>query len=150
MKTSQRGIDLIKKYEGLVLYAYQCPSMVWTIGYGHTSGVYQGMTITEKQAEEFLREDLKIYENGVFSSCGFNPNQNEYDAMVSFAYNCGTAGLLGSTLYKNICKGVRDVSTITANFQGWSYGGGKRIEGLYRRRTKEAAMLLNADYTCNN
>ena len=93
MKTSQRGIELIKKYEGLVLYAYQCPSMVWTIGYGHTNGVYQGMTITEREAEEFLREDLKIYEKGVFSSCGFNPTQNEFDAMVSFAYNCGNGAL---------------------------------------------------------
>ena len=93
MKTSQKGIDLIKKYEGLVLYAYQCPSKVWTIGYGHTSGVYAGMTITEQQAEEFLKQDLKIYENGVFSSCGFNPTQNEFDAMVSFAYNCGNGAL---------------------------------------------------------
>ena len=93
MKTSQRGINLIKKYEGLSLKAYQCPSKVWTIGYGHTKGVYAGMTITEKQAEEFLREDLRIYENGVFSSCGFNPTQNEFDSMVSFAYNCGNGAL---------------------------------------------------------
>ena len=93
MKTSQKGIDLIKKYEGLSLTAYQCPSKVWTIGYGHTKGVFPGMTITEKQAEEFLKQDLIIYENGVMKSCGFMPNQNEFDAMVSFAYNCGNGAL---------------------------------------------------------
>ena len=75
--------------------------------------------------------------------------QNEFDALISFAYNCGTGGLLGSTLYKNVCNGVRDINTITSNFVAWSNGGGKRIEGLYRRRNKEADMFLNADYTGN-
>ena len=93
MKTSQRGIDLIKKYEGLVLHAYQCPSKVWTIGYGHTKGVYPEMTITEKQAEEFLKQDLIYYEFGVMTTCGFKPTQNEFDSMVSFAYNCGNGAL---------------------------------------------------------
>ncbi len=57
--------------------------------------------------------------------------------------------ILGSTLYKNVCAGIRDKNTITSNFQAWSNCGGKRIEGLYRRRTKEAAMFLNGDYTGN-
>ena len=69
-------------------------------------------------------------------------NQNEFDALVSFSYNCGTDGLINqSTLYKNVVAGVRDSATITANFQAWSNGGGMRIEGLYRRRIKEAAMF---------
>jgi len=75
--------------------------------------------------------------------------QNEFDALVSMAYNIGTGGLLGSTLYKNVVAGVKDSATITANFQAWSNGGGQRIEGLYRRRTKEVAMFLNGDYTGN-
>ncbi|BCZ47212.1 hypothetical protein psyc5s11_32790 [Clostridium gelidum] len=58
-------------------------------------------------------------------------------------------GLLGSTLYRNVCNGVRDINTITSNFVAWSNGGGKRIEGLYRRRNKEVDMFLNADYTEN-
>ena len=62
MKISQNGIDLIKKYEGCHLTAYKCPSNVWTIGYGHVIGVTEGMTITQQQAEDFLREDLNRYE----------------------------------------------------------------------------------------
>lgn len=133
MRTSQKGIDLIKKYEGLVLYAYQCPSMVWTIGYGHTNGVYQGMTITEQQAEEFLREDLKIYENGVFSSCGFNPNQNEFDAMVSFAYNCGNGALA------EINHSREEFRRYIQQYCHDSFGN--VLLGLQRRRREELALF---------
>ena len=133
MKTSQRGIDLIKKYEGLSLNAYQCPSMVWTIGYGHTSGVYAGMTITEKQAEEFLREDLKIYENGVFSSCGFNPTQNEFDAMVSFAYNCGNGALA------EINHSREEFRRYMQQYCHDSFGN--VLLGLQRRRREELALF---------
>ncbi|MDU5105002.1 MAG: hypothetical protein E6240_21655 [Clostridium butyricum] len=75
--------------------------------------------------------------------------ENEEGAVSEQAI-CGTAGLLSSTLYKNVVAGIRDSNTITSNFQAWSNGGGKRIEGLYRRRTKEASMFLYGDYTGNN
>ena len=67
MKTSQNGINLIKRFEGCKLTAYKCPAGVWTIAYGHTVGVYSGMKITQQQADEFLKQDLVVYENHVNS-----------------------------------------------------------------------------------
>ena len=83
-------------------------------------------------------------------SKGITLKQCQFDALISMAYNVGEQGLLGSTLYKNICNGVRDENTIISNFTAWSNGGGHRIEGLYRRRCKEANMFLYGDYTGNN
>ena len=75
--------------------------------------------------------------------------QNEFDSLCSFAYNCGVAALFGSTLYKNIIVGIKDSATIISNFQAWSNAGGRRIEGLYKRRTKESAIFLKGDYVGN-
>ncbi|OOM81939.1 phage lysozyme [Clostridium puniceum] len=113
----------------------------------------QGISeVTEEQATSMLKDWINNKHAPVIKldlDCrGITLNQNEFDALVSFAYNCGTGGLLNSTLYRRICEGVRDSSLIT-NFQAWSNGGVRRIEGLYRRRTKEAAMFLNSDYTGN-
>ena len=90
MKTSQKGIDLIKNFEGCRLDAYKCPAGVWTIGYGHTGNVHKGMAITQEAAEAFLREDLVKFELkvGKYDSA-YHWNQNEFDALVSFAYNIG-------------------------------------------------------------
>ena len=71
-------------------------------------------------------------------------------SLISFSFNCGVGALLGSTLYKNVVNGVRNSGTIMSNFTAWSNGGGRRIEGLYRRRVKEAKMFLYGDYTGNN
>ena len=109
--------------------------------------------VTKQEATEMLKDLInKKYAPIIkadLDSKGIILKQNEFDAFVSFSYNCGTAGLLSSTLYKNVVAGIRDSNTITSNFQAWSNGNGKRIEGLYRRRTKEAAMFLNSDYTGN-
>ena len=90
MKTGQAGIDLIKKFEGCRLTAYKCPAGVWTIGYGHTAGVKQGQKITAAQAEIYLKADLEKYEKKVDKYGSYNWNQNEFDALVSFAYNVGS------------------------------------------------------------
>lgn len=110
-------------------------------------------SVTESQATSMLKDLLnKKYASSIKSnldSKGITLTQNQLDALVSMAYNIGISSLLGSTLFKNVVSGIRDSKTILSNFQAWSNGGGKRIEGLYRRRTKEAAMFLNADYTGN-
>ena len=98
MKTSNNGLQLIKNFEGCRLTAYKCPAGVWTIGYGHTAGVKQGMTITQEQADNYLKSDLVIYENHV-NNLNRSFNQNEFDALVSFTYNCGAGSL--QTLCKN-------------------------------------------------
>lgn len=152
---SQECIDFIKSWEGFYPEPYVDCVGVLTLGYGMTGDEIKGLSsVTEPQASEMLKNLINTqYANVIKSDLddkGVTLTQNEFDSFASFSYNCGTGALLGSTLYRNVVAGVRDPDTITANFQAWSNGGGQRIEGLYRRRTKEAAMFLYADYTGNN
>ncbi|NFO03104.1 cell wall-binding protein [Clostridium botulinum] len=152
---SDKCINFIKSWEGFFSKPYYDVVGVLTLGYGMTGDEIKGLSsVTESQATEMLKDLVNNkYAKAIkddLDSKKITLKQNEFDALVSFAYNCGTGGLLGSTLYKNVCAGIRDTNTITSNFQAWSNGGGKRIEGLYRRRTKEAAMFLDGDYTGNN
>lgn len=152
---SDECINFIKSWEGFYPNKYVDCVGVLTQGYGLTGDEIKDLpdTITEKQASDILKDLVnnkyaKVIKHDLDSK-GITLKQNEFDALVSFAYNCGTQGLLGSTLYKNVCEGIRDYDTILSNFTAWSNGGGRRIEGLYRRRVKEAAMFLKADYTGN-
>ena len=81
MKISENGIFLIKSFEGCRLSAYLCPAGVWTIGYGHTAGVNKGQLITQAQAEEYLKSDLRKYE-GYVETTGLTLNQSQFDALV--------------------------------------------------------------------
>lgn len=122
MKISEKGIDMIKHFEGLVLTAYQCQAGVWTIGYGHTAGVKRGDTITVKQAEKFLKKDLENFEDGVNKLiAGIKPKllQHQYDMLVSFAFNLGVGALRSSTLLKKLK--ARDISGAAAEFPRWVY-----------------------------
>ena len=138
MKTSQRGINLIKEFEGLRLTAYRCPAGVYTIGYGHTRGVKRGMTITEEEASAFLTADLRKSEKAVerYDSV-YHWNQNEYDALVSFTFNCGVANL--RALLRN---GQRNRSQIAATLPLYRKAGGKVLKGLVHRRAAEKALFL--------
>lgn len=133
MKTSQTGINLIKEFEGCVLHAYKDPIGVWTIGYGHTVGVKQGQKLTQKQAEEYLKSDLKIYENGV-TNTKLKLNQNQFDALVSFAYNCGVGSL------KTLISG-RTLGQIAEALLLYNKAGGKTLAGLVRRRKAEKELF---------
>ena len=137
---SKKGIELIKKYEGLRLTAYKCPAGVWTIGYGHTKGVKEGQKITNSQAEELLKEDLRVFENGV-NKWNLQINQYQFDALVSFAFNLGLANLGKSTLLKKVQANPQD-KTIKDEFLKWVNAGGSKIEGLVRRRNEEAEMYF--------
>nr|WP_322018287.1 glycoside hydrolase family protein [Clostridium butyricum] len=152
---SEQAIDFIKSWEGFYSEPYYDCVGVKTLGYGMTGEEIKGIEyVTKQEATEMLKDLInKKYAPIIkadLDSKGIILKQNEFDAFVSFSYNCGTAGLLSSTLYKNVVAGIRDSNTITSNFQAWSNGGGKRIEGLYIRRTKEASMFLYGDYTGNN
>lgn len=140
MKTSQKGIDLIKKFEGCRLEAYRCPAGVWTIGYGHTKGVQNGLKITQAQAEEFLREDLKVYEQAVESCVKVPLSQNQFDALVSFCYNCGSGALKTSTLLRLLNEGK--YKNAAEQFLRWNKVGGKVFAGLTRRREEERVIFL--------
>ena len=138
MKTSQRGINLIKQFEGVRLTAYKCPAGVYTIGYGHTRGVQRGMKITEEEASAFLTDDLFNSEKAVerYDSV-YHWNQNEFDALVSFTFNCGAANL--RALLRN---GRRNRSQIAAALPLYRKAGGKVLKGLERRRAAEKALFL--------
>ena len=138
MKTSQRGINLIKEFEGLRLTAYRCPAGVYTIGYGHTRGVKRGMKITEEEASAFLTADLRNSEKAVERYVGiYHWNQNEFDALVSFTFNCGATNL--RSLLRN---GRRNREQIAAALPLYRKAGGKVLKGLERRRAAEKALFL--------
>ena len=152
---SDACIDFIKSWEGYYATPYYDCVGVKTLGYGMTGEEIEGIGyVTEEQATQMLKDWInKKYAPPIkkdLDSKGVTLKSNEFHSLVSFAYNCGVGALLGSTLYKNICNGVRDENTIISNFTAWSNGGGHRIEGLYRRRCKEANMFLYGDYTGNN
>jgi lysozyme len=139
MKISNKGIDLIKHFEGCETTAYKCPAGVWTIGYGHIKGVQEGDVITEQQAHDMLVEELNEYENYINSSVTSALNQDQFDAMVSWVYNLGNGNLNTSTLLKVLNNG--DYDAVPAQIMRWNKAGGKVLEGLTRRRKAEADLF---------
>ena len=138
---TQQGLDLIKKYEGLRLEAYKCPAGVWTIGYGHTKGVVKGMKITKEEAEKLLQQDVSVFELQVINTVG-KLSDCKIDALVSFAYNVGIAAFRNSTLCRKV-KANSDDPAIRNEFMKWIYAGGKKLQGLERRRKEEAEMYFS-------
>lgn len=137
---SPAGVELIKSHEGLSLKAYPDPGSggePWTIGYGHTGGVKRGDVITQSQADAFLRDDLRRFERAV-SRLAPNTTQNQFDALVSFAFNLGEGNLEKSTLLKKHNAG--DYAGAAKEFIRWNRAAGKVLNGLTRRRTEEAAL----------
>lgn len=142
MKTSQAGIELIKRFEGCRLTAYKpIPAeQYYTIGYGHYGpDVMPGMRITQTQAEAILTEDLKKYEYAVNSTL-LILNQNQFDALVSFSYNCGIGSLRSLTKR-------RTVNQIADALLLYNKGSGKVLPGLARRRQAERALFLSKTVT---
>lgn len=141
-----KGLRLLKSFEGLRLEAYIDPVGIWTIGYGTTSGVRPGMKITEAEAEAFLRRDLARFEQAVADLVAVPLNEDQFSALVSFAYNVGEGALANSTLLRLLNRG--DFSGATDQFLRWNKGeGGQELYGLTRRRRAERALFLGQDYT---
>ena len=143
MELSNAGLSFIKSFEGLRLEAYPDPGTggdPWTIGYGCTEGVYPGMRITEDQAERMLLEELKQFETVVKDSFTISLSQGEYDALVSFAYNCGAGALRSSTLRKRLHSESDRCSVYQEEMLRWVNGGNGPMPGLVRRRQEEADM----------
>lgn len=142
METSNKGIELIQKFEGLRLIAYKCPAGVWTIGYGHTEGVQPNMKIDKAQATQFLKEDLKSSEKYVNQYVKVAINQNQFDALVSFTFNCGCGALKSSTLLKKLNNG--DYAGAANEFLRWNKANGKVLNGLVKRRKAEKELFLTS------
>ena len=145
MKISAEGLALIKKFEGCELEAYKCSAGVWTIGYGHTKGVEEGMTITKDQAEEMLLEELVEYEKAVEEAVHNQLDQCMFDALVSWTYNLGPTNLNNSTMLKVLNAGEYD--EVPAQIKRWNKAGGKVLEGLIRRREAEALLFEGKDWS---
>lgn len=146
---SPAGLKLIKKYEG---YLTELPNgdcmayldrlakpNIWTIGYGLTEGVYEGMVLTEEEAEAHLMKELSRHERAVNQLVTVPIAQPHFDALVSFSYNCGTNALKRSTLLKRLNAGRYDEAE--AQFKRWNRAGGKVYRGLVRRRKEEAQIF---------
>ncbi len=139
MQISKAGLDLIKQFEGLYLNAYRCPAGVPTIGYGHTAGVAMGQTITQQQADEYLRRDVRQFERAVSRLVRVPLTQGQFDALVSFAFNLGEGALAQSTLLRLLNDG--DHAGAAAQFDRWNKAGGRVLPGLVRRRAAERALF---------
>lgn len=144
-KISQAGLDLIKQFEGCRLVAYQCSAGAWTIGYGHTVGVHRGMKITQAQAEAYLKQDVAKFEKYV-NNASYVPftdklNQNQFDALVSFAFNLGQGNLM------KLCKG-RTINQVPVAMPQYCKANGKTLPGLQRRRKAEATLYNKKVQSC--
>lgn len=140
MKTSEKGIALIKEFEGLRLEAYKCQADVWTIGYGHTREVKPGDSITEETAERMLVDDVRVFELAVERALTIPVTQYQFDALVSLAFNIGANAFAGSTLVKKLNAG--DMKGAADEFLRWNKAGGRVLNGLTRRREAERALFL--------
>ena len=138
------GLALIKKFEGCELKAYQCSAGVWTIGYGHTKDVVEGMEITQEQAEQMLVDELHEYESYINKYVTVALSQNQFDALVSWVYNLGPANLSASTMLKVLNSGKYE--DVPAQMKRWNKAGGKVLEGLIRRREAEACLFIGKEW----
>lgn len=141
MRTSEAGVNLIKSFEGCRTEAYQDAVGVWTIGYGHTIDVKEGMTITQHQCDVMLEVDIEIYENYVNDYVTVPLTQNQFDALVSWVYNLGPTNFRKSTMLKVLNAGQYD--EVPYQIKRWVHANGIILKGLVLRREAEAELFSN-------
>jgi lysozyme len=137
---SKEGIDLIKKYEGFRSSAYLCPSGVWTLGYGFTSGVRKGQTITRKAADTRLDAEVKTYEDAVLKACKIRLSQGQLDALTSLSFNIGAGAIARSSAVRFHNRG--EFQKAADAILLWNKGGGRILTGLVMRRAEERQLYL--------
>lgn len=141
MKASVDAYELIKQFEGLRLEAYLCPAGIWTIGYGHTSGVSPNSFITIQEADEYLHRDVASIEMQL-NKLNLSLRQCQWDAIVSFVFNVGIGNFKASTLLAKIRINPDDNSIID-EFLRWVYANGKVMRGLQKRRLTEMKLYFS-------
>lgn len=158
MKTSEVGITLIKNFEGIRFRPYLCAAKVWTVGVGHVlyprqlrmpienrTGIKllpsDQRTFTEDEVNALLRADLEFFESGVSRLCGRDLAQCSFDALVSFAFNCGLGTLQRSALRRKLLR--RDYLGAADEFLKYCRAGNKILPGLQRRRIAERMLFLH-------
>lgn len=139
-KYSKNGLHLTEQFEGCRLTAYRDVGGVLTVGYGHTGpDVHEGLTITQAQAEAYLRSDIASAADAVNRLASVEITQAEYDALVDFTFNSGIGALTHSTLLRDLNAG--DFAGAAQRFEEWDHAGGKVVAGLLRRRVAEAELF---------
>ena len=134
-KISAKGLQLLKQFEGCRLTAYWDVNG-YSIGYGHhAKDITKGMTIDQKAADEFLKKDVAKFEKAV-NALKYDFNQNQFDALVDFAYNCGAGNLLKLT-----ANNTRSIQQISYKIPAYCKAGGVRLMGLVKRRNAEKALF---------
>ena len=146
MKVNKLGITTMHHFEGCKLTAYHCPAKVWTIGWGNTfypdkTPVKQGDVITQEQANALFETVMNNFALGVKKCLTKEVNENQFSALVCFAYNVGIGSLQKSTLLKKININPND-ETIAGEFAKWTKAGGKVLLGLVRRRKAESDLYF--------
>ena len=140
MKPSEKGLALIRQFEGLRLSAYKCSANVASIGYGTTAGVKMGQTITREEAEQRLRADAQRFADHIAALVKVPLNQNQTDALIAFVYNIGPTAFAKSTMLKLINRGL--IEDAANQFLRWNRAGGEVLAGLTRRRMAERDLFL--------
>lgn len=143
MTISDNGLNIIKQFEGCKLFAYRDSVGKPTIGYGHTNGVKMGQSITQQQADKYLKEDANVAEK-TLNSLGVNFRQEQFDALCSWIFNLGKGNFINSTMCKLIMNRAGD-EEITDQLVKWKNAGGVPLVGLMRRRCAEANMFLGRE-----
>ena len=141
MKMGEKGIDLIKHFEGFRSTGYLCAAGVPTLGFGSTHGItMDSPPITEEEGLELLMLDIAKFERGVNRLIDVPLNQNQFDALTSFAFNLGNGSLQASTLRKKVNR--EDYEGAADEFPRWVFAGGRKLNGLVKRRYAERALFL--------
>ena len=143
MQYSKNGLGLTESFEGCRLVAYQDSVGIWTIGYGHTKGIVEGMTCTQEQAEQWLLADVANAVAAVNRLVHIAMSQDEFDSLVDFTFNLGVGNFAGSTLLKLL--NARDIEGAANEFAKWDEAGGVVVAGLLRRRLAERALFVTPD-----
>ena len=144
MKISLEGLSLIKKFEGCKLIAYKCSAGVWTIRYGHTTGVKEGDVCTQEEAEKLLRGDIFKFEEYVQDSVKVDLDQSQFDALVAWTFNLGPGNLRSSTMLKKLNNG--EYESVPFEMRRWNKAGGKTLDGLIRRRQAESLLFESKEW----
>lgn len=144
MKISEKGLELLKRFEGCRLIAYQDIGGKWTIGYGHIDNVSPRDVITSDQADALLRLDVERFEKCLNEYVKVQISQNQFDALVCFAFNVGCQNFKTSTLLKYL--NTKDFIRAADELKRWIYCNHIVSQGLYNRRMRERNLFITGEY----
>ena len=146
-RINAEGLAFIKQWEGLRLDAYKCSASVWTVGYGHTATAKEGMKISQVEAERLLYQDLALFEGAVSRAVDVKLSDNQFAALVSWAYNVGIRAMQTSSLISKLNQG--NYAAVPGELARWNKVGGRVNKGLSNRRAAEAGLWARGAFVAS-